>query len=39
MATIAKSQGKKLTGLPEMRTEEAIFEELGMPYVRPEERE
>ena len=39
LATLAKSQGKKLTELPDMVTEEAIFEELGLEYVPPEERE
>ena len=39
LATLAKSQGKKLTELPDMRSEEAIFEELGLEYVTPEERE
>ena len=39
LASLAKRQGKKLTELPDMTTEKAIFEELGLDYVPPEERE
>ncbi len=39
LSSIAKRQGKKITELPDMTTERAIFEELGLDYVPPEERE
>lgn len=39
LSALAKKQGKKITELPNMRTEEAIFKELGLSYVLPEERE
>ena len=39
LSSIAKRQGKKITELPDMTTERAIFEELGLEYVPPEDRE
>ena len=39
LASLAKRQGKKLTELPNMETEEAIFEELGLEYIEPRDRE
>ena len=39
LSSIAKRQGKKITDLPDMTNERAIFEELGLYYVSPEERE
>jgi len=39
LSSIAKRQGKKITELPDMTTERAIFGELGLNYVPPEERE